>query len=186
MGKPWARTGLPNHLKRIAVAAPVREGPANSRQDPRDPLHQKASVMKSPAKIEFGDFQTPQDTAASVCRFLADFGIAPKTIIEPTCGLGSFVEAAATAFPKARRILGFEINKDYVLSASKRLALADSIPRGSRIEVRQGDFFHLDWQQVVSSADAPCCSSEILRGSPIRPWAPSRAKICPGKATSKD
>ena len=45
--------------------------------------------MKSFAKVEFGDFQTPEPLAASVCRVLKQQGISPACILEPTCGRGT-------------------------------------------------------------------------------------------------
>jgi type I restriction-modification system DNA methylase subunit len=48
---------------------------------------------------EFGDFQTPDDLAIKVVQLLQNLGFSPNYIIEPTCGRGSFLVAAAT-FPK--------------------------------------------------------------------------------------
>ena len=58
-------------------------------------------------KIEFGDFQTPDSLAQKVCERLSGLGIHPDVVIEPTCGVGAFVLAAAHAFPMAQEILGF-------------------------------------------------------------------------------
>ena len=60
---------------------------------------------------EFGDFQTPAALAQEAIAHLKklDPEFQPKTIIEPTCGVGSFLLAAADAYPEAERIVGLEI-----------------------------------------------------------------------------
>ena len=45
-------------------------------------------------KIEFGDFQTPSELAQEIVAFLRNNGEIADTIVEPTCGRGSFVTAA--------------------------------------------------------------------------------------------
>ncbi len=93
------------------------------------------------AKIEFGDFQTPLVLAEEICSFLSRQGIAPEIVIEPTCGLGSFLLAAANFFTKAK-LFGFDINAEYVESARRALAAAGAASRAT-IETR--DFFKHNW-----------------------------------------
>ena len=63
-------------------------------------------------KKEYGDYQTPDDFAQRVCRYLLETKhISPTTILEPTCGKGSFLRAAL-CFSSAR-VFGIEINEDY-------------------------------------------------------------------------
>ncbi|MBI5081934.1 MAG: SAM-dependent methyltransferase [Chloroflexi bacterium] len=63
---------------------------------------------------EWGDFQTPLDLAMRVCAYLAESGIAPDVVIEPTFGVGNFITAALQTFPTIQRVYGVEINPDYV------------------------------------------------------------------------
>ena len=65
-------------------------------------------------KVEFGDFQTPDALAREVCKTLHCLGVAPGSIVEPTCGKGSFLRASVATFPESTSYLGFEINPDYV------------------------------------------------------------------------
>ena len=53
---------------------------------------------KSKHKAEYGDFQTPLELARDACRLLANRGLKPASIVEPTCGKGSFLAAAAECF----------------------------------------------------------------------------------------
>ncbi|MEG9883028.1 MAG: hypothetical protein V6Z86_00105 [Hyphomicrobiales bacterium] len=63
---------------------------------------------KEAKKWEFGDFQTPKALARQAIAHLRAFDpdFQPETILEPTCGVGVFLLAAADAYPKARRVVG--------------------------------------------------------------------------------
>jgi hypothetical protein len=94
-------------------------------------------------QIEFGDFQTPDCLAFDVCQRLAKLGIRPDIVIEPTCGVGSFVVASCKAFPEAKTILGFDINSDYLAILRTRL---HGTQDAKRVHLEQADFFETDWQ----------------------------------------
>lgn len=96
-------------------------------------------------QVEFGDFQTPAELAARVCRRLATMGIAPDVIVEPTCGVGAFVESAAAVFPAAA-IYGYEINADYLATLQARVSAS---PARDRVHLAQADFFATDWKGIV-------------------------------------
>lgn len=99
-------------------------------------------------RIEFGDFQTPERLAMDVCERLATMGICPDIVIEPTCGVGAFVIAAAKQFPKVRQIFGFDVNNDYLNRLQENLS---SLPDHSRITLEQADFFETDWRAKLES-----------------------------------
>ena len=54
-------------------------------------------MTKSRTRAEFGDFQTPLELAHEVCGLLAETGFSPASVLEPTCGEGSFLVATAVA-----------------------------------------------------------------------------------------
>lgn len=64
---------------------------------------------------EFGDFQTPLELALQCLRILAP--VPNSRILEPTCGLGSFLEASSLIEPLTERV-GIEINPIHAESAS--------------------------------------------------------------------
>ncbi|MBT9431384.1 hypothetical protein JZM24_03035 [Candidatus Sodalis endolongispinus] len=105
---------------------------------------------------QFGDFQTPLGLARDVCAVLTRRGISPGAIVEPTCGQGTFLQAAAEHFTAARHLLGVEINAAYVMDALLRLENA------ARVE--QGDFFSVDWDAVLAGCPGPW----LVLGNP--PW----------------
>lgn len=103
-------------------------------------------------RVEFGDFQTPDALALDVCRCLSRIGIAPETVVEPTCGRGAFVIAAARCFDSLREILAFEVNPSHLATLRGRLA-NESLP--FPVHLRQADFFDLDWQESLGNQRGP-------------------------------
>ena len=102
--------------------------------------------MNSNAKIEFGDFQTPQILASQICNLLTQRGIIPDIVLEPTCGVGSFLVAAAESFPHAR-LLGWDINAEYVQQACLTL---NQIGARKRSTIAAKDFFKHNWEAELS------------------------------------
>lgn len=105
-------------------------------------------------KVEYGDFQTPKALADEVCQKLVKLGVVPDVIVEPTCGLGTFLESAVSIFPPAARLIGVEINSEYLVELRNK---AKSFPHPNNIEIREGDFFKFDWENLLGSV-----SGEIL------------------------
>ncbi|WP_434417911.1 SAM-dependent DNA methyltransferase [Nannocystis pusilla] len=115
-------------------------------------------------KVEFGDFQTPIDLADEVCELLASRGVAPGSVVEPTCGVGNLLVAALEAFPDVRAAHGMEVNEAYVSVARARLAELD---KGARAEVERANFFEADWPSWIARLPEPI----LFVGNP--PWVTS-------------
>ena len=111
-------------------------------------------------KKEYGDFQTPLSLARCVAALVGQKGNRFGTIIEPTCGVGAFLEAAADRFGTSPRYLGFDVNPDYVEAA--RVALARIGPPNGAVQQR--DFYTIDWKQFLSAQAGPV----LIIGNP--PW----------------
>lgn len=101
-------------------------------------------------KIEYGDFQTPLELANCVCQKLETLGIMPDVIIEPTCGIGAFVEASANHFPRAQKIIGVEVNEGYLTNLQKRKS---DFTNSERITLQQGNFFDFDWKEMLDKVN---------------------------------
>jgi hypothetical protein len=101
-------------------------------------------------QIEYGDFQTPLELAELVCRKVEELGVSPDVIIEPTCGVGAFVEASARHFQNAKKIIGVEINEAYLNQIRKRKS---AFANNSRISFQQGDFFVFDWKELLEGIE---------------------------------
>jgi hypothetical protein len=115
--------------------------------------------------IEFGDFQTPSSLTAAVCDLLLDYGVRPDVVVEPTAGKGSFLAAAATAFPQAQ-LRGSEINPDYVKQTQH---LLESMGASHRAIVRSEDFFQCNWDQELGALPGQL----LIVGNP--PWVTNAA-----------
>src|SRR5262245_22678926 len=104
-------------------------------------------MTRSRERISFGDFQTPRSLANEVCRLLSSRGVMPQTIVEPTCGIGNFLMAAAEQFPEASRVVGAELNPTH-------LAVARSVIRSrqdaKRFRLLQASFFESEWPRKLS------------------------------------
>jgi hypothetical protein len=110
---------------------------------------------------EFGDFQTPDPLTRAVCKLLAQRGVSPASIVEPTCGVGSFLLAALDQFPAAASALGIEINARY---ASRLRALLRTTAHTRKTQVVQKSFFDVDWTTDLRKLPEPI----LIIGNP--PW----------------
>ena len=112
-------------------------------------------------RIAFGDFQTPRVLADQVCSLLLDSGVCPQSIVEPTCGVGGFLLAAADAFPSARQLLGVEINSEHLAVAANAVS-SRSDPDRFRLE--RADFYQSNWPVLLKDLSDPL----LVIGNP--PW----------------
>ena len=108
-------------------------------------------------KIEYGDFQTPRSLAERVCGLISGSGLHPAAVVEPTCGEGAFLAAAADSFPQAQ-LYGCERNPRYADMARTRM-------RGNgRLRIDTADFFSHDWNATLAAFADPI----LVLGNP--PW----------------
>ena len=117
---------------------------------------------KSKKKAEFGDFQTPIELARQICSLLSQNGLEPISILEPTCGKGSFIVAALEFFPNVRNIIGIDINSEHIKDACS--ALDKLAHTAGSINIINKDFFSVDWDYVLRSLPDPL----LVIGNP--PW----------------
>lgn len=127
-------------------------------------------LLRPPASVdhaerEWGDFQTPLPLATRVCRYLADTGVSPHVIVEPTFGAGNFVLAAVEAFPTSKLIYGVEIQEkyDWHLKIALLLKALENHRTPAEIELHQDDIFTHDFPDSVRQAQ-----DILVIGNP--PW----------------
>lgn len=65
-------------------------------------------------RIAYGDWQTPYALARSICTRLKAQGLAPTTIVEPTCGVGHFIRAALDVFDTVKTVYAIELYAPYI------------------------------------------------------------------------
>jgi len=120
--------------------------------------------QKTKEQWEYGDFQTPSDLTKQAISVLVKLRIQPCSVLEPTCGKGSFLLSAAQAFSSAHELIGVDINEQYLNDLKTRVA---EIDKKKRIYIILGDFFTLDWQEILAALPEPI----LIVGNP--PWVTS-------------
>lgn len=79
----------------------------------KNSLHESLEVIHEPDRSAYGDFQTNQTLAKAICQKLADNGMVPQVVVEPTFGLGNFILAVLQQFPTVEEVYGVEIYLPY-------------------------------------------------------------------------
>jgi hypothetical protein len=120
-----------------------------------------ALMKKNQTAAEFGDFQTPVRLAKDACSVLNRLGVSPKSIVEPTCGIGRFLIAALEQFPESEHALGLDINPNYVAAATEWLA---GTSHAQKVSLECGSFFSASWPDLFAKLPEPI----LIVGNP--PW----------------
>jgi len=121
-------------------------------------------TKKTKYKVEFGDFQTPDDLAYQVVQTLKNININPQSVIEPTCGQGAFLLAAADLFTESHQFIGVDVNKSY-LDALQKIIITQAVT--SPIKTICASFFEIDWSKLLADLPEPI----LIIGNP--PWVTS-------------
>lgn len=108
-------------------------------------------------KKEFGDYQTPDFFAETVCNLLRDkLQVIPEIVIEPTSGLGNFLLASLNSFQSIKQAYGLEINTEYCEVCRKRIL-------DTRLKIINDNFFSYQIEQHIGEEET------LFLGNP--PWA---------------
>ena len=133
---------------------------------------------------EFGDFQTNEEFAKKVCRILADNGVNPDIVIEPTCGEGNFITASVKIFQNLKEVTGIELQEHYVKQSKDKVnklrkELTKKLPS---ISIIQDDIFTHKFDKMTFDRRREI----LLIGNP--PWvtnAELQGKNLPKKSNFK-
>ena len=118
-------------------------------------------MAKNIDKWQFGDFQTPPELSLEAMRLCKKLDYNFKSIIEPTCGVGSFLFAAISTFPNFQKALGLDINAEYIKIAN---ATKGNFNNSEDVSIKQHDFFTYDWEKALYDLPQPI----LIVGNP--PW----------------
>ena len=105
-------------------------------------------------------FKLPMNWLDRSLQAIKQLAINPESILEPTCGRGSFLLAAIQAFPSVQHCVGVEINKTYVEELQQRLVANGNLSA----QTLHADFFQMDWSAILSQLPEPI----LVIGNP--PW----------------
>lgn len=120
----------------------------------------KRKVVQMSPKKEYGDFQTPLSLARQISKFIRQEETQIRTIVEPTCGIGAFLQAFAEQFGKSPNYWGFDLNAEYVRATNSVLAQLGSLKK----TIKQCDFYTIDWREFLCNQPGPL----LIVGNP--PW----------------
>lgn len=114
------------------------------------------------SRKELGDFQTPRELAVECMQVVATIQSGTRRVLEPTCGEGSFMLAAASVLEPSIEMLGVEIQPTHADVARHHLNC--SARRDVRWRVEVGDMFRHDLGKLRWGTDGPL----LVLGNP--PW----------------
>lgn len=123
-------------------------------------------MAKKTQRAVFGDFQTPLDLARRVVAFVEHEEKNIRTVVEPTCGRGSFLRATAELLGASASYFGFDINAKYVSDAKKELR---EVASSAKAKMEERDFYEMDWKSFFAHQSAPI----LVIGNP--PWVTNAA-----------
>jgi len=109
-------------------------------------------------KKEFGDWQTPIGLADRVVTLVSELYGLPECVVEPTCGVGTFLSASSAEWGGRVTYHGYEVNEGYVEQARSKLG-------GKGVQIFHRDFFGEDWSANIQGLGK---SRVLVVGNP--PW----------------
>lgn len=112
-------------------------------------------------KREYGDYQTPIAFAEKVCMYLKNYRhIKPSAIVEPTCGVGSFLKSSLLF--DANEYYGIEINPEYCNTCRNTI-------NNDKVQIINSDFFTFsskalirDKRQILVIGNPPWVTNSTL------------------------
>jgi len=109
------------------------------------------NTQRSKQIKEFGDFQTPTILANTILTKLKDDGLSPASILEPTCGTGSFILLAMKIFPSTK-IIGYDINSKYIEDLKSKISQLNTY---NRVSLETVNFFDVNWKELLKNNPSP-------------------------------
>jgi hypothetical protein len=119
--------------------------------------------MANKRRIEFGDFQTPLKLAEEVLDLVKQIYPDPSFIVEPTCGLGTFIKASMNKWGDSCHYYGFDINENYIKEVRSNGF------ENVNVSLAVNDFFNFDWPALFKKLGG----KTLIVGNP--PWVTSSA-----------
>lgn len=109
-------------------------------------------------KKEFGDWQTPIGLAERVVTLVSELYGVPECVVEPTCGVGTFLSASGAEWGDRVTYQGYEVNEAYAEQARSTL-------EEQGVQIFHRDFFAEDWAANINRLGKP---RVLVVGNP--PW----------------
>lgn len=97
--------------------------------------------LNKQVKAILGDFQTPLELAREVIAVVATTDGSISAVVEPTCGVGSFLMASIEKIGPAVSYYGFDIKPQYVEQCFTSVRSV-----APKVQVECQDFYEMDWK----------------------------------------
>ena len=111
-------------------------------------------IVSAPDRRAYGDFQTNQQLAQEVAKYVYSKTRDFEFVLEPTCGEGNFMLAGISQFKKLKKIVGVEIYKPYVWRTKFRILtyyLSNPNDQKPEIDIIHGNAFEFDYLALAHS-----------------------------------
>jgi len=131
-------------------------------------IEENTQAFEEPNRRAYGDFQTNEDLADSVAKYLCKGGVKPELVIEPTCGKGRFILAVLKEFKAIKKIVGIEIYYPYVWETKfgiLDLFLSEKHSCKPEINIIHADIFNFNLKDLAAENKD---SNTLVIGNP--PW----------------
>lgn len=115
-------------------------------------IEEHTPTFEEPNRRAYGDFQTNEDLADNIAKYLYKERVSPEFVIEPTCGKGRFILAALKQFKSIKKIVGIEIYLPYVWETKFEildLFLNHKSLCKAEIEIIHEDIFNFDLKKLA-------------------------------------
>lgn len=137
-------------------------------QELKEKVFSSSNFLEESDRAEYGDFQTNEDLAASVAKYLSTRIEKPDVVIEPTCGKGNFIVAALKTFKSLKKVYGIEIYKPYVWETKFSILnffIENSEANRPDIFISHYNVFDFDFSAVATEVSG---QNVLVVGNP--PW----------------
>ncbi len=131
-------------------------------------IEEQYSLVEELNRREYGDFQTNDELANQVVKYILKKQIAPEFILEPTCGKGSFIVASLDNFKTIKKIVGVEIYQPYVWETKFRILsyfIQNPSPTNPEIEIIHANAFEFPYTELAKQTKQ---LNTLVIGNP--PW----------------
>lgn len=131
-------------------------------------LKENRSVVSEPNRREYGDFQTNENLAEQVAKYVFNKRNNFEFVLEPTCGKGNFILASIKQSNSLKKIVGVEIYQPYVWETKFKILdyyLISKETNKPEIDIIHGNAFEFNYKQLAESTSD---LKTLIIGNP--PW----------------
>ncbi len=134
----------------------------------RRTIQEQHSKVEEPNRREYGDYQTNDELANKVVKYVSEKEVIIEFILEPTCGKGSFIIASLNKLKSIKKIVGIEIYQPYVWETKFRILnyfIQNPSATTPDIEIKHANTFEFPYKGLSKQTEQ---LNTLIIGNP--PW----------------